>query len=288
MGLDTVMGHARGASTVPVGLIDGPVDLRHPALADATLHPVGRDGIGACVDPESVACGHGTFTAGILAADRSSGAPGICPDSPLLIRPIFSEAGDGATDWPHATPTEVTAAIGECIAAGARIVNLSVELVAAGTDRDEAKLTATVDRAAQRGVLLVTAAGNHALLSGDALSRHPWVIPVAACNRRGDPLPGTNLGASIGRRGVMAPGEAIVSLSPGGTTTSRSGTSAAAAFVSGALALAWSLVPRASGDAVRYALTRAHRTGRRSIVPPLLSTALLAQELRAVTGARSV
>jgi subtilisin family serine protease len=148
VGLDAVMGHARGASTVPVGLIDGPVDLRHSALADATLHPVGRDGIGACVDSDSVACGHGTFTSGILAADRSSGAPGICPDSPLLIRPIFAEAGDGAADGPCATPIEVTAAIGECISAGARIVNLSVELVAAGADRDDVKLTAAVDRAA--------------------------------------------------------------------------------------------------------------------------------------------
>ena len=38
------------------------------------------------------------------------------------------------------------------------------------------------------------------------------LIPVAACDLQGRPLNESNLGSSIGRRGLMAPGVAITSL----------------------------------------------------------------------------
>jgi subtilisin family serine protease len=280
IGLDALMGRTRGARSIPIGMIDGPVDSRHPALAHARLRAIGRPGPGACLVSESAACRHGTFTAGILAAERSSGAPGVCPDSTLLIRTIFTEPDDADAGGPWATPEQAATAIGDCVPAGARIVNLGLEVIGAGNERDQAELSAAVDRAAQQGVVLVAAAGNRAAVHGRALSRHPWIVNVAACDRRGGPLPGSNFGTSTGRRGVLAPGEAIVSLAPGGGTVARSGTSAAVAFVSGAIGLAWSLVPRASGNAVRWALTRVPATPRRSIVPPLLWAPLLAEQLR--------
>jgi hypothetical protein len=43
---------------------------------------------------------------------------------------------------------------------------------------------------------------------------HPWVIPVVACDPAGWPLEQSNLGRSIGSRGLGAPGQDIASLAP--------------------------------------------------------------------------
>ena len=49
------------------------------------------------------------------------------------------------------------------------------------------------------------------------------LIPVAACDLQGRPLNESNLGSSIGRRGLMAPGVAITSLGRNGKPKRRFG-----------------------------------------------------------------
>ena len=77
---------------VRIALVDGPVDRTHPDLAGLDLCELGETH--GCVIPASPGCGHGTFVAGILAARRGGPAPGICPASTLLVRPIFCEHPD--------------------------------------------------------------------------------------------------------------------------------------------------------------------------------------------------
>jgi subtilisin family serine protease len=85
-------------------------------------------------------------------------------------------------------------------------------------------------------------------------------------------MPFPNLGASVGRRGLGAPGERVTSLVPGGGYVLGGGTSAAAAFVTGTAALLWSLFPAASAGEVKTALTQPHgRTRRASVTPPPLN-----------------
>ena len=176
---------------------------------------------------------HGTFIAGILAARRASAAPAICPDSPLLVRPVFAEvAADGG---PLAAPAEVGAAIADCVDAGARLVNLSAA-VGYPSVRVEALLRQALDFASRRGVLVVAAAGNQGTVGTSEITRHPGVLPVVAYDDSGRPQAHSNLGRSLGLRGVGAPGR-TTSLSPDGATTVQSGTSVATAFVSGAAAL---------------------------------------------------
>ncbi len=80
----------------------------------------------------------------------------------------------------------------------------------------------------------------------------------------------SNLGGSIGRRGLSAPGENITSLGAGGKPLTFGGTSAAAPFVTGAIALLWSEFPNASATQIKLAVTQAGRRQRNTIVPPLL------------------
>ena len=156
---------------------------------------------------------------------------------------------------PAATPGELAGAILDCIHAGARVINLSVALAQPST-RGEAMLDEALNHALVRGVLIVAAAGNQGTLGSSAITRHPWVIPVVACDMRGRPLNESNLGGSIGRRGLSAPGDGITSLGSDGKLLSLSGTSVAVPFVTGTIALLWSQFPSLSATQIKLALTR--------------------------------
>ena len=102
-------------------------------------------------------------------------------------------------------------------------------------------------------MIVVAAAGNQGTLGRSAITRHPWVIPVVACDGRGRPMADSNLGGSIGRRGLSAPGDAITSLGADGESLTLGGTSVAAPFVTGATALLWSVFPSASAAEIQWA-----------------------------------
>lgn len=263
-----LMARGQGRPDVRVALIDGPVVLDHPDLARSIIREIPGKLKGACTRAGTIACAHGTFVAGILAARRGSGAPAICPGCTLLLRPIFAEALNGNGDVPSATPEDLAEAIVDSVEAGANVINLSAALVQPSL-KGEGKLKQALDYTAQRGAIIVAAAGNQGTVGSSAITRHAWVIPVAACNLQGQPLSESNLGSSIGRRGLSAPGEQITSLGANGKPQVFGGTSAAAPFVTGAIALLWSEFPAASGVEIRWAVTQGGRR-RAAINPPLL------------------
>jgi subtilisin family serine protease len=251
-----------------VGLIDGPVALELPDFKSAGIREIPGKLKGTCNRVETVACSHGTFVAGILAARRGSVAPAICPGCTLLLRPIFPETTNGNGLMPSASPEELAEAIVDTVDAGARIVNLSSALVQP-SPKGERMLEEALNYTLSRGVITVAAAGNQGTLGSSVITRHPWVIPVAACNSQGRTLSDSNLGSSIGRRGLSAPGESITSIGPDGKPRTFSGTSAAAPFVTGAIALLWSEFPNATASQIRVAATQAGAR-RAAIAPPLL------------------
>jgi len=102
------------------------------------------------------------------------------------------------------------------------------------------------------------------------ITRHPWVIAVIGCDLEGRPTTESNLGKSIGRWGLAAPGENITSLGTSGNPQTSGGTSVAAPFVTGAIALLWSECPGASAARIKYAVTQAGRRPQRTIAPPVL------------------
>ena len=269
--LTALMERTRGRAEVGIGLIDGPVLLSHPDLSSASLREVPGTLGGACSSASSHACTHGTFVAGVLAARRGSSAPAICPDCTLLVRPIFAEAADGNGPMPSATAAELASAIVDTVEAGARVLNLSAALVQSGS-AGERDLNLALDLVARRGAIAIAAAGNQGTVGSSAITRHASVIPVAACDRQGKPMTQSNLGRSIALQGLSAPGEAIRSLGTDGKTRTVGGTSAAAPFVTGTIALLLSEFPFASSTEVKYALTSTSRSSRqrKTVVPPLI------------------
>jgi subtilisin family serine protease len=259
-----------GATQIVIGLIDGPIAVNHPDLVAESIREIAGEPGAGCAHSGSAACIHGTFTAGILGAQRGSAAPAICPGCTLLVRPIFEEGASGNGALPSATPEELAKAMVECIEAGARVLNLSAAFVQPSSG-GERELEEALDYAARLGIIVVAAAGNQGALGSSAITRHPWVIPVAGCDLRGRPVGQTNLGNSVGRRGLLAPGEGVTSLGAEGAPLALGGTSVAAPFVTGTIALLWSMFPRASVAEVKHAvMMRAHGRRRTTIVPPLL------------------
>ena len=81
----------------------------------------------------------------------------------------------------------------------------------------------------------------------------------------------SNFGVSIGRRGLGAPGANVTSLGADGEYLTLTGTSVAAPFVTGAIALLWSEFPAATSAQIKFSVTQAYAAKRTSIVPPLLN-----------------
>jgi subtilisin family serine protease len=268
--LTALMARSSGSPRVNIGLIDGPVFIKHPDFANTRIRPVGT-AASVCAVAHSIACRHGTFVAGILFGTRSSAAPAICPNCTLLVRPIFAETGGEAT--PSTTAPELAGALIDCIDMGAHVINLSLA-IGKPSRKGEQALEEALNLAARRAVIIIAAAGNQSTLTSSVITRHPWVLPVVACDVSGRPMNESNLGGSIGRRGVSAPGEHVRSLGVEGQSLMKfEGTSVAAPFVTGTAALLWSEFPTATAAAIKTAITFGAAVRRRSIAPPLLNAA---------------
>jgi subtilisin family serine protease len=283
VGLSRLIKLAFGAASVKIGLIDGAVTLDHPDLAKDDIYLLPPRADAAC-DSKDFACTHGTMVAGVLHARRGTSAPAICPGCTLVVRPIFSNTrvSKESVNVPNTTPQEVAAAILEAISADVRIVNLSIGL-AESSMRSVRSLREMLDYAAEQNVIVVAASGNQGEVASSAITRHPWVIPVVAVDDGGRVLPFSNIGTSVGRRGLGAPGYNIISLDASGGVSVFTGTSVAVPFVSGTLALLWSIFPEVDATELRLAVL-GEPTRRRSITPPLLDAWTAFRTLEAITA----
>jgi subtilisin family serine protease len=273
--LQSLMSISSGHPDIIIGVIDGPVDFNHPAFQESRIRTVKDSQLGACKNASDISCTHGTFVVGILCAKPGLSAPAICPNCEIILNPIFREEDANNTNnkdiiFPSATPEELSRAIIETIDAGAQVINLSLGLSSSSLTVYD-KLQQAYDYALHKGVIIVVAAGNQGNIGNISLINHQWLIPIAACdeNNRLDSL--SNFGPSIGNRGLMAPGVNITSTYPGGQYTRMSGTSFAAPFVTGGIALLWSIFPKADPAAIIHSITTGTSFKRHSIIPPLLN-----------------
>lgn len=267
--LTPLMKISSGRTETIVGLIDGFVAKNHPDLISDNIHDISGHLSDQCVPENATTYTHGTFITGVLCGKRSSIAPAICPNCTLLVRPIFTKMVTENGQPLSAKPEELAAAIVECIEAGASVLNLSLAVTQVLL-QEQRELEEALNYAARRGAIIVAAAGNQSNLSSSVITRHPGVIPVVACDLQGRPIGLSNLGSSIGKRGLLAPGENVISLGTNGKPLTLSGTSIATPFVTGAIALLWSEFPTATVTEIKLAITQAYGSRRKTVVPPLL------------------
>ncbi|MFB7355471.1 type VII secretion-associated serine protease mycosin [Streptomyces gardneri] len=231
---------------IKVAVLDTGVDADHPDLAGSVLP--GRDLIGfGASEGDRAWARHGTAMAGIIAGHGhgpgdESGVLGIAPDVEILPVRVILESSDKARDKARKTRgTALAEGIRWAADHGADVINLSL-----GDDSKSAHPDAGEDAAVQyalaKGVSVVASAGNGGE-KGDHISypaAYPGVIAVTAVDRYG-----TRASFSTSRwyATVSAPGVDIVIADPDRRYYEGWGTSAAAAFVSGAVALVRSAHP---------------------------------------------
>ena len=242
IGAPSVWSVTRGAG-ITVAVIDsgsGP----HPDL-DANLD-AGRTRFGS-IDSVGVLdidnAGHGSHVAGIIAAvaNNAIGGSGVAPQSRILPIRVLDAQGSGDSK-------DVSKAVRYAVDSGTKVINLSL-----GGATESTSLTAAIQYAVDRNVLVVAAAGN-----GAADSPPKWpaasdlALAVTAVDRN-------NSVTSFDQRGdyidLAAPGASILSTASNDYKI-QSGTSMAAAFVTGAAALLFAAQPSITAAQVRDVLQR--------------------------------
>ncbi|WP_165985721.1 type VII secretion-associated serine protease mycosin [Streptomyces sp. YIM 98790] len=246
----------RGAG-VTVAVLDTGVDAGHPDLAGAVLQ--GKDFVSHGAEPgDEHWAGHGTAMAGIIAgrghgADSGSGIVGVAPEADILPVRVLLEENDPARDEERDAPGNAVAdGIRWAVDQGADVINLSLgdDSPSAHPDAEE---DAAIRHALAEGVVVVASAGNGGE-SGDPVSYpagYPGVIAVTAVDRSGARAPFST------RRWyatVSAPGKDVIIAAPGSRYMQGWGTSAAAAFVSGSVALLRSAYPELSPAQIKRLL----------------------------------
>ncbi|MFF2326283.1 MULTISPECIES: type VII secretion-associated serine protease mycosin [unclassified Streptomyces] len=248
---------------VTVAVVDTGVDDSLPDLAGQVLPGKDMIGFGAARGDRSWAR-HGTAMAGIIAghghgADRSEGVLGIAPEARILPVRVILEASDPArTKARQSRGTALADGIRWAADHGADVINLSL-----GDDSESAHPEAGEDAAIQyalkKGAVVVASSGNGGE-KGDHISypaAYPGVIAVAAVDRYG-----THAAFSTRRwyATVSAPGVDIVVAAPDRKYYVEWGTSAAAAFVSGAVALVRAAHPGLTPAQIKHLLTDTARS----------------------------
>lgn len=256
---------------VLVGVVDGMVDTTHSQLAENIAVNSGEipgnglddDKNGFVDDYKGIQVNsgtnnpsinrHGTHVTGTIVANDSYGpVSGIAQRAKVVPAQFIGNDGGGSIG-------DAIIALNYVANRGAKIINMSWGLDACVAVPN---LQSTLQQLNNKGLLLVTAAGNGDSrgvgINVDITPSYPSAynflnqINVAAATSMNFLVGFSN----YGRRAVhvAAPGVGIYSTVPGNQIETMSGTSMAAPIVSGAAALLWSAVPKATAEQIKKSI----------------------------------
>lgn len=226
-------GFARG-DKVLVAVIDSGVDVDHPELEGVV-----KESFDALENAEP-AHAHGTAIAGAIAAHAR--LRGVAPAAQILAVRAFGATAGSA----EGSTFNVLRGLDWAVSRGARIINMSF------TGPNDPALRRALAVVRQKGVIMIAAAGNAGPKSPPLYpAADPNVIAVTATDMRDKLFIAANRGPYIA---VAAPGVDILLPAPGATYQVSSGTSFAAAHVSGIAALLLERKPDLGPDTVKKIL----------------------------------
>lgn len=194
--------------------------------------------------------GHGTHVAGIIAAyqDKGRGIFGVAPRSKLLILKVMNRHGVGsyksiteainyAIDW--------TGPNGEKV----NVINMSL-----GGPAPNEKMHNAIKKARKKGITLVAAAGNEGDGNPNSFERsypgyYKEVIQVGSVNKELKPSFFSNNNVNID---FVAPGENVYSTHLDNKFVELTGTSMAAPYVAGSVALILNMIDRKNPAMIPY------------------------------------
>jgi hypothetical protein len=229
---------AHGAN-VTIAVIDSGIDVKHPELVNSIGDTF--DALGSKEGPHA----HGTGIAGAMVAHAR--LMGSAPEARILAIRAFGTTPSGA----ESTSYVILKGLDYAAEHGAQIVNMSF----AGP-RDPV-IERAIAATAAKGIVLVAASGNAGPKSPPLYpAANPNVIAVSATDAQDRLFAASNRGNHIA---ISAPGVDIFLPAPDEKYQMTSGTSFAAAYVTGIAALVLERNPALKPEEVRTILTRTAR-----------------------------
>jgi len=235
---------------VRVGVVDSGLDPSQPQVG--RMHVADGHNVRPGENPQDwMDCyGHGTGVSSIIAAPQLTGVPfvGVAPGATIIpIKQTGRDPRDGDSDG-------IAAGIRYAVQQHARVVNVSVK-----TNAPTAAMEQAVAYAAQQQVVIVAAAGNDAGESDLKAAAYPAayaarydnVIAVAAVDQQDTVAAFSDAGGYVS---VAAPGVGVIIASRGSGYAKQDGTSFAAPFVTGTVALLLGADPAMTPAQVRTRL----------------------------------
>lgn len=237
MGIPSAWNETEGSGNIKVAVIDSEVDITHPDLKNQIVDPFDIITNSSSFSSPQL---HGTHVAGIIAAEANNGigVSGIAPH--VKIMPINVFQGDLADS------SDIIAGINYAIDHHANIINLSL-----GEYQYSYLLNAAIQNAYQKGILIISAAGNDGTNQPSYPAAFNNVISVGSLDNQNHLSSFSNYGSDIA---LTAPGERILSTFPENSYGSLSGTSMASPMVAGVAALVLSKDPNLTPQQVKNIL----------------------------------
>lgn len=277
---------------VLVADVDTGADFGHPDLAGKLVAGhrfTNGDGSDAGSGTAAVSDdnGHGTLTSGLITADTDNGRgiAAVAPDSRVLVVKVLVD--DPMTGQASGTDADVAAGIEYAVAAGARVINLSIGTEVPLTGATTA-IPAAIQDAWNHDVLVSVAAGNSSLPASSYGDITPYALVVGALGPNALPayysnsLFGVNLYAPGGDdpTGNGSVQDNIVSTAFNGGYAQEQGTSFAAPLGAGVAALLMAHGLDAHAAYSRILATATNRNG----LPDLNAAAALGAPATAACG----
>ena len=233
---------------VRVAVVDTGVDTTHPDLRHRIVKTATfvEGGERTFADDS-----HGTAVTGVIAADADNqiGIFGIAPEAEILVAKACWHRTAAALEAVCSSWT-LAKAVDFAIASNARVLNLSL-----GGPPDPL-LARLIGKAVDQGVTVIAAVMDRGSQAPGFPASLEAVIAVLASDSRGS----MHVPAGLTRSGLLvAPGIEVLTTAPHGAYDFRSGTSLAAAHVSGVVALLLERNPRLTAAEVHALLVATAR-----------------------------
>ncbi|MDM8557890.1 S8 family serine peptidase [Candidatus Parabeggiatoa sp. HSG14] len=224
IGVPTFWKKTQGEGII-IALLDSGVYPSHPDLSANILFEQGYD-FGDKDDKPYDGNGHGTAMAGLMVAQchNYKGVCGVAPSAKIIPYKINQQDKD------QFFASDLAAAILAAANSSAKILSLSLVL-----NKDSQLVQDALRYAKTQDKIVVAAAGNEGNNTVAYPANLPWIVGVGAFDKKGQRLRKSNYGNGLS---LSAPGIDLLTTLPGtGYADWYDGTSAAAALVSGVLAL---------------------------------------------------
>jgi len=233
----------RGHNSIKIAVLDTGVSLAHPELKHALLPGFDfvdiingadkfiGDHLGFDPVPKDEV-GHGSHVTGILCGKGIGMPMGVVPECKIIPVRVLGAMRQGNKKVGAGLVDNINVAMKWAVDQGADVINMSLGV--RHIDGEGLPHESVVDYAKRKGVSIIAASGNDGTQQVYYPGGHPYVITVGAADHSGEVAQFSTYGAHVD---LIAPGADIYSSYLNQQYAFSSGTSHAAPFVSGAVAM---------------------------------------------------